>query len=273
MPSERIVARFPGPHLSQAGPVPQWSAPGLIVLWLLAVVPMGVLSLVLAPILIEQHPELNPGLIYWATIIAGMAWQFPLSIGVLLFEGQRWTWADIRRSLWLVPPSDPVTGRANWSALWLVIPMGVVFVFSTDVAFGWLDGRLASLLPAWLTPEYGEITDLATPENTGNWAILWLALVSCLFNYVLGEALFFHGILLPRMEGVFGSWAWVANAIFFGGYHVHKAAVWPTVIISNLAYSLPSQYMRSIWPAVLIHGIEGLVLIGAVLFVVLGGMQ
>jgi uncharacterized protein len=273
MRSEKIVDLFPEPDRGLAGSVPRWSAQGLIGLWLLVVVPMAGLSLFLAPVLIARHPEMNPGLIFWGTIITGMAWQFLVSLGVLVAEGQRWTWPDIRRSLWLVPPSDPVTGRATWSALWLVVPMGAVFVFATDVAFGWLDGGLAGLLPAWLTPEYGTITDLATPANTGNWAILWLALLSSLFNYVLGEALFFHGILLPRMVGVFGRWAWVANAIAFGCYHVHKAAVWPTVIISCLAYSLPSQYMRSIWPAVLIHGVEGLVLIGAVLFVVLGGMQ
>lgn len=253
--------------------VPKWSAGGLVLLWLLVVLPMAGLSLGLAPILIAQHPEVNPGLIFWATIIAGMAWQFVVSVGVLVSEGQRWTWPELKQSLWLVAPTQPLTGQVAWSVLWLVIPMGVAFVFATDVAFGWLDRSLAAYLPAWLTPAYGTITDLATPENTGNWAILWLALVSCLFNYVLGEALFFHGILLPRMEGVFGRWAWAANAIAFGGYHVHKAAVWPTVIISCVAYSLPSQSLRSIWPALLIHGIEGLVLIGAVLFVVLGGMQ
>jgi membrane protease YdiL (CAAX protease family) len=95
--------------------------------------------------------------------------------------------------------------------------------------------------------------------------------VSSLFNYVFGEAFFFHGILLPRMEGVFGRWAWVANAVFFGAYHIHKAAVFPTVIISCLVYSLPSQWTRSVWPALLIHGLEGVVLIAAVLIVILGG--
>lgn len=254
-------------------PVPKWSAGGLVVLWLLVVLPMAGLSLGLAPALIARHPAVNPGLIFWGTIIAGMAWQFVVSLGVLVAEGQRWTWPEVKASLWLVTPREPVTGRPIWGALWLVVPMGAVFVLASDVAFGWLDGMVAARLPDWLNPAYAQITGLATPENTGNWAILWLALLSCLFNYVLGEALFFHGILLPRMVGVFGRWAWVANAVAFGGYHVHKAAVWPTVIVSCVAYSLPAQYSRSIWPAILIHGIEGLVLIGAVLFVVLGGMR
>lgn len=253
--------------------MPKWSGGGLVLLWLLVVIPMAGLSLVLAPILIAQHPAMNPGLIFWATIIMGMAWQLVVSVGVLVSEGQRWTWPAVKQSLWLMPPTQPLTGRVSWQALWLVVPVGAVFVLATEVGLGWLDDGLAARLPGWLTPAHGTITDLATPENTGNWAILWLALLSCVFNYVLGEALFFHGILLPRMQGAFGRWAWAANAIAFGFYHVHKAAVWPTMIISCVAYSLPSHYLRSIWPAVLIHGIEGVILIGAVLFVVLGGMS
>ena len=270
MRSEDTLSRL---NPRQATRIPQWSAAGLVSLWLLVVVPMAGLSLVLAPILIARFPSIHPGLIFWATIIAGMAWQFFVSIGVLVAEGQRWTWPEVKQSLWLVAPTQPLTGRVTWSVLWLVVPMGAVFVLATELGLGWLDDSLAAHLPGWLTPTYGAITDLATPENTGNWAILWLALVSCLFNYVLGEALFFHGILLPRMEGVFGRWAWAANAIAFGGYHVHKAAVLPTMIVSCVAYSLPSQYLRSIWPAVLIHGIEGVILIAAVLFVVLGGVR
>ncbi|OJF89641.1 hypothetical protein AX760_24915 [Pararhizobium antarcticum] len=251
---------------------PNWSAAGLIGLWLVVVLPMAGLSLGLAPILIDRYPTLNPGLIFWATIIVGMAWQFVVSVAVLVYEGQRWTWPELRKSLWLVPPQDPISGRASWHALWVVLTLGAAFVLASEVFFDWLDALFAVYLPGWMRPQYGDITDLATPANAGNWWILWMALVSCLFNYVLGEALFFHGILLPRMEGAFGRWAWLANGIAFGSYHVHKAAVWPTMVITCLAYSLPSQYLRSIWPAVFLHGVEGVILIGAVLFVVLGGL-
>ena len=253
--------------------IPLWSAAGLFGLWLLVVAPMAGLSLGLAPILIERHPELNPGLIFWATIILGMAWKTVVSVGVLVIEGQVWTWPEVRQRLWLVTPRHPVTGRSAWAAMWLVVPLGVLFALSSGIAFAWLDELLAGVLPSWLAPDYGEITSLATPENRGNWVLLWFALVSSLFNYVLGEAFFFHGILLPRMDRAFGRWAPVLNALAFGAYHVHKAVVWPTVTLSCLAYSVPSYYTRSIWPALLIHGLEGVVLIGAVLFVVLGGMQ
>ena len=38
-------------------PVPKWSAGGLVVLWLLVVLPMAGLSLGLAPILIARHDD------------------------------------------------------------------------------------------------------------------------------------------------------------------------------------------------------------------------
>ena len=252
---------------------PQTSAAAIIGLWLLVVVPMAGLSLVLAPILIARYPDANAGLIFWGTIIGGMAWQCVVSLGVLFAEGQRWRWQDLRDRLWLHPPSHPVTGRRSWALLWVVVPLGCACSLLAGPAFDGLDVAFATQLPGWMTPGYGDITTLATPANTGNWTILWMALISSLFNYVLGEAFFFHGILLPRMAGAFGRWAFVANAVAYGGYHVHKAVVMPSVMISCLAFSLPAQLTRSIWPALLIHGIEGVALIAAVLFVVLGGLR
>jgi uncharacterized protein len=257
----------------RTGEVPQLSLIAILGLWLLVAGPMALLSLGVVPILVVQFPDAQPGLIFWGAIIVGMAWQTAVSLGVLLAEGQRWTWGALKRRFWLRMPRDPQTGRrvAHWVCP--IVFFGTIFVLASDLAFAWLDRAFVLLLPSWMLPAYGDITLLATPQNTGNWALVGIALISALFNYVLGEALFFHGVLLPRMEGVFGRWAWVANAVLFGCYHVHKAGGIPTIIIACLAYSLPAQYTRSLWPALLIHGLEGLFLIVAVLFVVLGGAQ
>ncbi len=50
---------------------------------------------------------------------------------------------------------------------------------------------------------------------SGNWG--WFALIAALFlfNTVLGEELLFRGLLLPRMQGAFGRWDWVANGLLF----------------------------------------------------------
>jgi len=126
------------------------------------------------------------------------------------------------------------------------------------------------LFPAISAPPYAEIRGLVSSEFEGAWWLLALALVSCLFNYLLGEALLFHGVLLPRMRGVFGRHAAVANAVLFGLYHVHLLPALPSVILSNLAYSLPAQRYRSVWLAVLVHGFEGVVLMTIVTLVILG---
>jgi membrane protease YdiL (CAAX protease family) len=43
------------------------------------------------------------------------------------------------------------------------------------------------------------------------WWFFALFVVNATFNTILGEEFLFRGVLLPRMEGVFGRWSWVAN--------------------------------------------------------------
>lgn len=251
---------------------PHWSPARLFCLWLLVALPMAGLSLGLVPVLVARLPDLNPGLVFWGAIIAGMAWQTVVSLGVLLWEGQDWTGEALQRSLCLVAPRRAVSSRSSWALLWGIVPLGIALVLLLDASFGWLDQLLAARLPDWMAPPYGDITSLATAENTGNWSLLWIALLSSLFNYVLGEAFFFHGILLPRMVGVFGRWGWAVNALAFAAYHSHKAPNFPSILLSCIVYSLSAHVTHSSWPAVLIHGFEGIILIGVVLFVVLAGI-
>ncbi len=251
---------------------PQYSLATIAVLWLIVVIPTAFLSLGLAPWLIARIPY-PPGLIYWGTIIAAMAWQAVVSLAVLVMERQVWTRDALRARLWLNAPKIPRTGKSRWQALWFIVPLGILAAFGLDQASAPLSTLLAQGLPHWATPDYGDITRLATPEFKGAWSMLCIALVSSVFNYALGEELFFHGILLPRMEGVFGRWAWIANGVLFGCYHVHKAALMPSIILSCCVYSFAAQRYRSNWPAMLIHGFEGIILIAMVLFVILGGAK
>jgi hypothetical protein len=111
-----------------------------------------------------------------------------------------------------------------------------------------------------------EMSGLATPEFRGQWWLLGVALLSFIFNYVLGEGLLWHGVLLPKMRGVFGKSDWIANAVLFGLYHMHKPWELPSVIVSNLTYSWPVSRFRSNWMSLIVHGAE----LFPVLFVVLG---
>ena len=125
---------------------------------------------------------------------------------------------------------------------------------------------LCSLPRSWICHQ------LASPEFQGQWWLLGIALVSFIFNYFLGEEFLLRGILLPKMQGVFGKYDWVANAVLFGFYHLHKPWSLPSIIVSNLAYSWPARRFRSNWMAIIVHGVEGLPVLVIVLAVILGLM-
>jgi hypothetical protein len=134
----------------------------------------------------------------------------------------------------------------------------------------YLNAPMAWLFPALREPQYMDMSQLARPELQGQWWILGIALVSFIFNYFLGEEFLWHGVLLPRMRGVFGKYDWVANAVLFGFYHLHYAWALPSVIVTNLAYSWPAARFRSNWMAIIVHGAEALPTLFMVLAVILG---
>jgi membrane protease YdiL (CAAX protease family) len=105
----------------------------------------------------------------------------------------------------------------------------------------------------------------------GQWWLLGVALINNAFNYFLGEEFLFRGVLLPKMEGVFGRWDWLANAVLFSAYHLHI----PFAIIPNILITAPyiwaCKYFRSNWFGVIVHGAGGV--LGFVLvFLVVSGM-
>jgi hypothetical protein len=125
-----------------------------------------------------------------------------------------------------------------------------------------ITGRFLSLPSLrFSAPSYSLVTELVSPQYAGQWGVLVLAVVSWLLSAVFGEELFFRGVLLPRMGGVFGGWDWVANAFLYGLYHLHKPWMIPARFVYGLAIAAPAKRWRSTWLAVAIHSAEGLVLV------------
>jgi len=243
-----------------------WQILGIVAL---VTVPMGLLTWVVAPAIIPYSP-LHPGITFWLLMIAGMAWQFVVSLVILYRELGTLRWSAIRQRTWLQIPRDPTTDQPNprlyW---WLLLP--IVFNALTGFALTeYLDAPMAWLFPALQAPSFTDTSQLISPEFQGQWWLLGIALVSFIFNYFLGEEFLFRGILLPKMHGVFGKYDWVANAILFGFYHVHLIWNLPSIMISNLAISWPAARFRSNWMAIIVHGLEGLPTLIIVLAVILG---
>jgi len=199
-----------------------------------------------------------------------MVWQFVVSLVIIYRELGTLCWSAIRQRTWLQTPRDPRTDQPNPKLFWWVLP---ALFFAAVVGFGlsgYLEAPVAWLFPALKPAMYMDMSQLASPEFRGQWWLLGITLVSFLFNYFLGEEFLFRGILLPKMQGVFGKYDWVANSVLFGLYHLHKPWMIPSVIVGSLAITWPARRFRSNWMAIVVHGVEGLFLLVMVLAVILG---
>jgi len=248
----------------------QYSLAKIMGLWALVMVPMGIGRFVIMPLVKDLVP-FNPGLLFWGLMIVGMAWQFVLSIIVLKIELGTLTWEKIKKRLWLNHPIDTKTGQVNKRKYWYVIPV-ILYTAMIEQSglFSFLERWWVNAFPAFKPPIYLMMESLASPEFQGGWYLLGFALISSLFNYLLGEELFFRGILLPKMNGVFGKFDWAVNGILFATYHVHKIEFIPILIIGSLFFAYLNKRYKSFYPGLIVHGVEFLPLIIMVMLVILG---
>lgn len=105
----------------------------------------------------------------------------------------------------------------------------------------------------------------------GAWWFFGLFLVFAVFNSVLGEEFLFRGVLLPKMEGVFGKWSWVANGVLFGLYHVAQPWTIAGNVLSGIfLLAFPSWRYRSTWMGIILHSAQNVFFGFLILGVVLG---
>jgi membrane protease YdiL (CAAX protease family) len=81
-----------------------------------------------------------------------------------------------------------------------------------------------------------------------------LYVVQAFFNTVIGEELLFRGLLLPRMQGSFGKWDWVANGILHGIYHLHQPwGMLSSAIQAIFLVAYPTRRFKSAWFGIIVH--------------------
>jgi hypothetical protein len=241
-------------------------------LWALASLPMVLLAWLVFPKVFSSVP-VPPVLLYWLMYLLGMAWLFCLSLWAIRKEQGRLDWPAIRSRIWLELPGDPRTGVQGARLFWRAVP-GMVFaalllffafLFFT---FGFYIVQRTGLRFLGLysrMPAYALAGELASPEFTGQWWLAGLAILSWLASALLGEELFFRGVLLPRMAGVFGRGDWAMNALLSALYYLFLPWVIPFRFINALVISRLVKRYHSFWMAPLVRSIEGIGLIGIVL--------
>lgn len=256
----------------------QYSLARILGIWALAAIPMGILSWIVFPVLspdFESDP-LGAGLTRFVLLILGLIWLFVLSMIIVRQEEGDLRWATVKRRLRLNTPRDPKTGETR-RRLWLwVVPflIGIVLwdlVLAPPVTTLWV-----SILPFFAEPPgYSLAAFLESREIleqlVGAWWFFGLFVVNAIFNTILGEEFLFRGVLLPKMEGVFGRWSWVANGVLFGLYHVHQPwGILDSVVSGVFLYTFPSWRFRSTWMSIIVHSAQSVFFAFLVLGIVLG---
>lgn len=255
----------------------QYSLPQILLIWALAAVPMAVLSWVVFPAL-SPNADTDPlgaGVLRISLLTVGLVWLFILSMIIVWREEGNLRWSSVKRRLRLNGPLNPRTGvprRRLW--LWVIPFLAAIVVYElllrSHVGDFWV-----RIFPFFSEPKgYGMDAIFQSKEIVaglkGAWWFLALYVVQAAFNTVLGEEFLFRGVLLPKMEGVFGRWAWIANGALHGLYHLHQPWGIGPSILSGMIYAFPSQRWRTTWMGIIVHSAQSVYFAFLVLGVVLG---
>jgi membrane protease YdiL (CAAX protease family) len=245
-----------------AGRLPQYSLARVLGTWAAAALPMGVLAWIVAPWLADVFD----GPTAWSraiivTLTAGLVWQFALVLAVVRHEQGSLRWPVVKDALWLRAPRSPRTGRRGGRLWWLLVPLIVLLVAK-------------EMLPGLPTPagrDLGEFLSSQAGQDflSGNWGWFAVIVTMFVFNTVLGEELLFRGLLLPRMNGVFGRWDWVANGVLFTAYHLHVPWAMPKTLLDTFIVVYPSRRYRSALIGIAVHSVQSVVFGALVLVLVL----
>ena len=256
----------------------QYSLAKILGIWALAAIPMGILSWIVFPAVSPDFGSdpLGAGVTRIVLLTVGLIWLFVLSMIIVRQEEGDLRWATVKRRLRLNTPRDPKTGEPR-RRLWLWVIPFLIAIVVWEIALKSYVGELwVSIFPFFAEPpgysmaavfESQEILD----RLVGAWWFFGLFVVFAVFNSILGEEFLFRGVLLPKMEGVFGRWSWVANGVLHGFYHVHQPwVILETVIGGVFLYAFPSWRFRSTWMGVIVHSAQNVFFSFLILGVVLG---
>jgi uncharacterized protein len=244
--------------------VRQYSLAQIVAVWAAAAIPMAALAWVVAPWLADrlEGPLALPRALL-ALLTVGLIWQFVLVLILVHRERGSLRWSVLKDALWLHSPRSPTTGRVG-GRLWLVL-IPALLIFTAE-------GFIPHPFPPPTGHDFAAFvqSDAGAAFMSGNW--VWFALIAALsvFNTILGEELLFRGVLLPRMQGAFGRWDWVANGVLFAAYHLHMPwVILATLLGDTLALSYPSRRYRSALIGIIVHSSQSALVLVLLLSLVL----
>jgi len=144
-------------------------------------------------------------------------------------------------------------------------------LFGLNIAYGAISLLGGVLDGLGLNPGAGTITSveqLLGESVRGRWEIVFLFLMLLLFN-VVGEELWWRGIILPRQELTHGRWTWVVHGLLWTAFHAFKWWDLLGLLPVCLLIAFISQRTKNNWPALIAHllfnGLTLILVVAAVL--------
>jgi membrane protease YdiL (CAAX protease family) len=278
MSTQEITSMNKLQKLSMSYEKNQYTLSQILGIWALAALPMGILSWIVFP---AVSPDMNSDPLGAAVtrivlLTIGLMWLFVLSMIIVRKEEGNLRWATVKHRLWLNTPRDPKTGETR-RRLWLwIIPFVIAIVVWEIVLKSYVSELWVSLFPFLAEPPGYSLGAIFESQQilarlVGAWWFFGLFVVFSVFNSILGEEFLFRGVLLPKMEGVFGRWSWVASGVLHAFWHVHQPwVILETVISAALLYTFPSWRFRSTWMGVIVHSVQNVFFAFLILGIILG---
>lgn len=252
----------------------QYSLIQIFGIWLAAGVPMWLLGWVAYPAMSTGLSPTDAGLMRIKLLTGGLVWEFVLAMIILYREEGNIRISTIRRRFWLNHPVSQKTGETKKSLWWWIIPL-ILLTAALEIGLGpVLTNLWESIFPFFAAPAGYDAAEMFAPELQSQWVGAWglvgLFIVFQLFNTFLGEEFIFRGVLLPKMNGVFGKWDWVANGVIFSLYHLHQPWGILASLPANLIFAYSGKHFRSNWFPIILHSGQSIFFLFLLLGLVLG---
>ncbi len=202
------------PQLTWAGLLGLISLP---IAWWLTL--MYIITPQLLPAITTPDGEIN-GVALNLITLAGYLFEFLLAVIILRREGMRFSWPALRARLNL--------RWGGWKA-WLLF--AAIFIAAFALTFPLMSASptiaAAAPPPDWFPASQNPLKEVNGVEDAlpgvalqGNYLFLALFLLTGVIN-ILGEDLLYRGVLIPKLDGLFGRWAWLAGGLAFALKHVY----------------------------------------------------
>lgn len=215
--------------------VPQFNWGQLALFVLLPIIWWVVVLYIIVPLLLPHYTTADGELTGWVILSASSLcylFEFGLALFIFRSEGYQLRLSALRERIhWRWPRS--------WKTWGLIMALVVVGLGLTQLLQP-VTTAIASVFPPpdWFPASqhpFKPVNSLgdALPGVTfsGNYLFLLLVLFTGTMN-ILGEDLYYRAALIPKLNGLFGKWAWLAGGLIFTIKHVY---VWWRFVADAIA--------------------------------------